>query len=355
MKKSVKIASLFIAVMLLFCACSVNGQGNDNKIVTDDGADKANQKFSDMMSFDDIMSDIKNIDLYYEPDFDGLTVQTEKDDESATAVKYYYDGDTLVYAVYEGYGEDCFDYYTASKQGRELTVKYVNEESERFSVDVSCKDYSISFSELDKKDKYGAKYITASAEEPAENDFSRSVTYTYENSNEYISQGFYYEEDGYHRYSAYPTEDNKIESEDTVIYKKADSVNVNESLPSMLKDYRVKNGELALGTHTLEYTQNANGEKSWYVVADVYAVFDDRFKALEYSEKYGIDVQKSETDEDYWVAKFEGTALPVSDSFDDFFGFAKQEINDYYYCALIFDDDGRLKDLDPSSAKLTYY
>ncbi|MGN1124452.1 MAG: hypothetical protein ACI4RR_08925 [Eubacterium sp.] len=354
MKQLIKLASMLLAVMLMLCACNVNEQ-EDTTVTTNEGINEVGENFSDLMSLDDIISDTKNIDLYYTPDLDGLTKQTEKDDESATAVTYYYDGKTLVYAFYEGYGEECFDYYTTSKQGRSLTVKYVDEGSERYSVDVACRDYSISFSELDKKAKYGAKYITASAEETAKNDFSRSVTYTCENGEEYISQGFYYAEDGYHRYSAYPSENNKIDSEDTLIYKKADSVNVNESLPSLLKDYRVKNGELLLGTHTLEYTQSSGGEKLWYVVADVYAVFDDRFKALEYSEKYGIDVQKSETDEDYWVAEFKSTALPVSDSFDDFFGFAQQEINDYYYCVLVFDDDGRLKDLDPSSARLTYY
>lgn len=350
MKNFIKINSVILAFILMLCGCSSGGQSPEEIIPENELSDNANKVFSDMLSFDDIMSDTENIDLYYKPDYDGLTEKVEKDDESATAVRYFYDGDNVVYAKYEGYGEECFDYFTNSQSGKKLTVKYIDNNSERYTVDISSEDYSVSFSKLDKKDKYGAKFITATVEVPTDNDFSKSVIYTYDKEQVYISEGYYYADDGYHRYC-----NDGFSTEDAVIYDKADSVNVNESLTSILDDYRVCDSEIAVGQHHLEYTQNGDGTKNWFIIADVYAVFDDKFKASEFSDKYGIEVNVSDTDENYWVAKFENTAIPVSDSFEDFFEFARQEFSDYYYCSLIFDKNGKLKDLNPSTAKLTYY
>ncbi|MDD6620556.1 MAG: hypothetical protein PUE75_05645 [Eubacteriales bacterium] len=350
MKHLIKINLVILTLILMLCGCSAGNQSSEELIHENELSDNADKIFSDMTSFDDIISDTKNIDLYYTPDYDGLTEKIEKDDESATAVRYFYDGDNVVYAKYEGYGEECFDYFTSSESGKKLTVKYIDNNSERYSVDISCDDYSVSFSELDKKDKYDAKFITVTVEAPAENDFPKSVIYTYYKGQVYISEGYYYADDGYHRYC-----NDGFSTEDAVLYDKVDSVNVNEGLKSILSDYRVCDSEIAVGQHHLEYTQNDDGTKNWFIVADVYAVFDDKFKASEFSEKYGIDVSVSDTDENYWVARFEKTAIPISDSFEDFFEFAKQEFSDYYYCSLIFDKNGRLKELNPSTAKLTYY
>lgn len=354
MKQVLKLLTVLLVLSIMFVACSANTGSNTEDVPQNTVAVYGTDMFDDMMNFDDMIKDVENVDFYLKADFQGLTVENEKDDESAIAVNYYYDGDTLVYADYIGYGEDCFDYYTKSKSGRDITVKYTDQNSQRYNIQVEANNYLISFSELNKEDKYRAEYITATVMRKAENDLPKQVTYTYEGGKTYISNGNYYNMDGYHLYTSYPNGD-VLDKDDTVIYKKADSVNVNESLPSMLADYRVKSAELAVGDHKLEYTENADGEKQWYIVADIYAVFTDKNKALDFSDKYGVEVNKSDVDEDLWVALFEGSALPISEKFDDFFEFAQQEVNDEYYCTVVLDKDGALKTLDRSTAKLTYF
>lgn len=350
MKQLFKVCSIILAMVILFCACSSNETKNINVM------DESNGKFDDMVSFNDIIKDVKNVDFYLPLDTNGLTEKVEKDDESATAVKRYYDGDILVFAIYEGYGENCFDYYTKSESDKDITVKYIYQDGSVFSVDVSCDDYSISFSELDKKAEYGAKTIYATAGKSADNDFPKYVSYAYENGKAYVSCGCYYDTDGYHYYSAYPIDDKgNIEAEDVLRYQLVEKADVDKSIYTKLNDYRVNDVEICFGEHRLEYTENPDGSKNWFIVANVNAVFNDRAKALEFSDKYGIDVDVSDTDDDYFIAKFDGVTLPVSDKFEDFFEFASQEVNDYYYCSVIFDKDGAVKKLDSSTSALSYY
>lgn len=348
MKRLFKTSLIALALSVALCGCSSN-DGNSKDY-------DAYKNFKDMMSFDDIMDDVKKVDLFLEPDYSNLTEKVEKDDEAATAIKYYYDGDALVYAKYEGYGEDSFDYYTKSESGRDLTVKYVDENSERYSVDVSCDDYCVSFLYLEKKCEYDARHIIASAEIAAENDLPKTVTYVYDNGETYISNGYYYAEDGYHSYYSIPIDgDNNMVSDDIVKYAKVDSVNVNKDIPSYLDDERIIDSEIVVGEHTIEYTENADGSKNWYVVADVYAVFDSEDKAVEFAKEYNLDYNVSNTDDTIFMSWFEKVTLPISDSYEDFLDFAMQEVNDYYYCSLVFDEDGNIKDLNPATAKMSYY
>ena len=357
MKRLVSILLTAAMVILSFCGCTnAADESNTNKTTQQQIADNNIKAFDDLMSFDDMMNDIKDVNLYLVPDYKGLTETVEKDDESSTAVKKYYDGDKLVYTKYVGYGEDCFDYSCKSASGRDIVVKYVDESGERYSVDVSSDDYSVSFSELDKKSKHGAKMIYATAEETAENDFPKYAVYVLDNDKLYISNGCYYAEDGYHYYSAYPVDnDFNIESEDILRYECVKDINVDSDLIKILSDYRVADKEIVFGNHNLKFTKDDDGNKKWYIIADVYAVFDSKSKALEFSEKYDIDVNVSDTDDSYWTAKFENAVLPVSNKFDNFFEFAMQEVNDYYYCSIVFDKDDCVKKLDSTTAKLMYY
>ncbi len=355
MKHIIKIISVLLAVVLLFCACSSKGNNDDNVKVISDVVHDNDDKFADFMSFDDIYNDVANIDLYLEPDFSDLTEKIEKDDESSTAVKNYYDGDKLVYKKYEGYGEDSFDYITESKGNRDIVVKYINQDGERYSVNIDCDDYSLAFKDLNKKSKYGADSIYATAYKQNKNDFKEYATYSYENGKIYLVNGAYYDYDGYHNYSAQPTDDKgNVEAEDTVKYKLAEKVNIDKNLYTMLKDYRVGDIEICIGNHSLEYTQAKDKIKTWYIVSDVYAVFKSRDKAIEFSDKYNVDVFVPK-DEDYYVAKFEGATLPVSKDYSDFFDFFSEEIDDFFYCSVILDKNAEVTNLKSSSAMLVYY
>ncbi|MGN1329118.1 MAG: hypothetical protein ACI4V4_05430 [Eubacterium sp.] len=350
MKNLFKIGSIILSLVVFFCACSANKQVNVNI------NDESNGKFDDMLSFSDIINDVSDVDFYLEPNYSNLTEKIEEDEESSTAIKYYYDGDVLVYADYEGYGEDCFDYYTKSKSGKDLTVKFVDEDDDRYSVYATCDDYSIYFSYLDKDEDLGAKYITATAQIPVENDLPKSVSYIYDGVSVYLCDGYYYADDGYHQFMAVPvSSDNEYSSQDVLKYAKVDNVNVIEKLPSILEDERIIDSEIAIGEHTLEYIENADGTKDWYVVADVYAVFDSETNAADFANEYGLDYNVSNTDDTIFMSWFEQVALPVSDAYEDFFDFALEEVNDCYYSSVVFDEDGKLIDLNSATSVMSYY
>lgn len=355
MKHIIKIFTVLFVVVLLFSACSSTGNTDDKVTVISDVVHDNDDKFAGFMSFDDIYNDVANIDLYLDPDFEDFTEKVEKADESSTAIKDYYDGDTLVYKKYEGYGEDSFDYITKSKGNRDIVVKYINQDGVRYSVNVDCNDYTITFKELNEKSKYGADSIYATAYKQNKNDFKEYATYSLENEKIYLVNGAYYDYDGYHYYTAQPTDDKgNVEAEDTVKYKLVEKADIDDKLFSMLKDYRVGDIEICIGNHNLEYTQSKDKTKNWYILSDVYAVFKSRDKAIEFSDKYKVDVFVPK-DEDYYVAKFEGATLPVSNEYSGFFDFASEENNDFFYCSVILDKNGDVTNLKSSSAMLTYY
>lgn len=350
MKKIIKILIPVLILSLSFCACSTNQQ-KTTILPNDDVTTKMLKHFNDQLSFDDVMGDIENVDLYFQPDYSDLKEKVEKDDESSTAKRYFYDGNKLLYCKYEGYGEDSFDYYTKSKSGKDITVKYVDNDKVRNSVSIEGENYNVSYSDLNKENEYKADtiYVTVGNLDNLDN----CITYCYSNNNVHIDSAYYYSNDGYHKYTASLNDDNQYESFDDVYFAMVDNVEVDNSLCSMFKDYMLDDCEMLVGNQKFVYFENDNNEKTWYVTGDFYAVFDNRNKANAFAKKYNVEVKQSDTDEDFWISEFKGTTFMISPEFKDFYKTATSD--DYYYTSVKFDKNGNITKFDDSNAKLSYY
>lgn len=356
MKKIINVLIPILILSFVFCACSANYE-NVSISSNDDVAKKVLEQFKDYLSFDDVIKDIEDVDLYFQPDYSNLKEKVEKDDESSTAKRYFYDGDKLLYCKYEGYGEDTFDYYTKSKSGKDITVKYVDDDKVRNNVSIECDDYKVSYSDLNKDDKFKANSVYVTVGKSTDNDFSQNITYAYTDGNVHIDSAYYYSNDGYHKYTTSPNENNEYDSFDDICFVNVDSAEVDNSLYSMLTDYMVDDCEMLVGNQKFEYFEDDCNEKVWYVLGDFYAVFDNEKKADAFSKKYNVKVKKSDTDEDFWIAEFKQETFKISTDFKDFYKTAldMQNTDDYYYTSVVFDKDSNVKGFKNSTDKLMYY
>ena len=346
-KKWMKIVFVVWAVLSL-TACSFQNNGN-----ADPAKGSVLERFNGSKTFDEIMGELNEIDYYLVPDFNGLTKETENDDETATAVDYYYDGDTLVYADYRGYGEDAFSYYFTSKNGDEIEVLYVDSDGERESLDVKGADFSVSLYELNKESEYGADYITVSITGNESEEFPNKLLYSVEEGNAYISEAYYNDKDGYHYYSAYLDENGEPDESDEVLYKKEDKISPFEKLREFTQDPRVKDVELLIGNGSYSYTENANKEKVWYYKGSAFAVFSDSQSAIDFAKENGLEAREDETDEDFWVVEISDSYFEFSENFEDLISFITREVNDYYYRSIVCDENGKRQALE--SGHLSYY
>lgn len=348
-KKWLKIVFVVLAVLSL-TACSLQNNGNANSA---NGAQSILERFNGSKTFDEIMEELKEIDYYLVPDFNGLTKKTEKNEENATEIDYYYDGDKLVYADYIGYGEDAFSYYYTSESGDEIEVLYVDSDGKRESLDVLSADFSVYISELNKDAKYGADYLTVSINGKEARELPDTLIYSVEENNTFISAAYYNDKDGYHYYTAYPDENGKPDESDDVIYKKEDKISPFEKLWEFAQDPRVKDIELLIGNGSYSYTENENNEKTWYYHGSAFVLFSDNQAALDFAKENGFEVREEETDEGPWIVEIPDSYFEFSDSYEDLISFITAEVNDYYYRSVIADKDGKIQSLE--SGHLSYY
>ena len=355
---------LYIVLLGLICAmllssCSAQTPNQTGSETTEKVSVEAAEQTEDVLShfkgfknFDEVMSEACEVDISIKADFKNLTKKTEKDDESATAVDYYYSGDVLVYKDYKGYGEAVLEYYCTSEQGTPLKVIYAGEGNIKFCLGVETEDYSVSFDKLNEESKYKADSIRVSVFQNEENDFPKKLNYTYENETLYISSANYYESDGYHYYRAYADENMKITEESGIEYKKENGIKNYSKLKAFCQDPRVDEVDLLIGSGEWCYTEN-EGKKTWFYKGNAYAVFSDRYKAYKFAQENSLEAKQDENDEDYWLVEIKDKYFEFSPSFDDFYSFAESEVNDNYYASIVIDKNGRIKAIEGS--ELSYY
>lgn len=356
MKKIFSVFIIFLCISLLSsCAAKPQGEGKiTTEAVSVEPAEQTQNilsHFKGFKTFEEVVSEACEVDFNLNPDFSNLTKKTEKEDESATAVDYYYSGDTLVYKVYRGYGEEMLEFFTTSKKGTALSVTYIEVNGETDGVCVHADGYRVDFNSLNKKSKYKADSIQVSVFQE-ENDFPKVLNYTYENESLYISSAKYYESDGYHYYRAYTDENMKITEESKIEYKKENGIKNYSRLKAFCQDTRVKEVDLLIGNGKYCYTES-NGKKTWFYKGNAYAVFSDRYKAHKFANENNLMSKQDENDEDFWVVEIKDEYFEFSPSFDDFYSLAEAEVSDYYYASIKIDKNGRIKALEGS--ELSYY
>lgn len=356
MKKVLCLIITLTMVLTAFAACS-KPTNVDDEATTRQGQPVSNAKVDTegLMTAEEVIDDASTVDFNLRMEVEGLKKVEEKDDESATSTISYYDRNgKIIYKKYVGYGEDSFDFYTKSKSGKDLTVKYIDEDGKTDSINVTCTDYSISFGDIDSAEKYGADDVDIVVQKTAENDFPKTAEYEYEDGKFKLTGNMFYADDGYHRYSCSYDDGNPTES-DIVLYEKADSVKTNDDLYEMANDHRVKSAEFVEGQHKIEYTKDTNGKKTWFLCADIYFVFNNQTGAEQFADKYGLTAQLSQYGDRFYTCTLAQTAVPVDGTFSEFFDFAQQDFNDYSFGKLHLTDSGAIADITENDANLIFY
>lgn len=132
-------------------------------------------------SYEEILKDVSNIDIYYGMDKTGLKSETVYEEEFSSNCTYWKNSKgEKVYRTYEAHGDDKFDYFTKSESGNDIMVTYWGTSENREKLNINCDEYNIMFINLNKDDKYGADVICATAMEKANGKFTgKSVEYVY--------------------------------------------------------------------------------------------------------------------------------------------------------------------------------
>lgn len=350
MKKAV---SFILALSIIFCFCSC---GKSSKIdIQTVGNEKSKNIVEALgaMKIDEVLEDIKNIDLYLEPDFnDGkYTVKTEEDTESETKNINYYSGDTLVYTKYEGYGEEGFASYTKIASELEATVKYYTDSGDNRSVIIETAKYSVFANRLNEEDPCGlADTNITVVSENAKAPFECSATYYYDNGKATFENAVYLENGNWQRY-IYGVDTDGTESEytDVLVYGAAPKIN-DDIIKVLQSDKSYKYAAIEIAGKDKWY----NVGDEWFVNAQLAIVMNSKNQAEEYIKKNNLNG----TVDDYGsiIVKIDDVYLPVSEDAilegGKLPSFIAGEVDDSFFRAITLDDNGVITKLEPSDISI---
>ena len=344
MKKAV---SFILALSIIFCFCSCGK--NDKVSIQTVGNEKSKNIVETLgtMKIDEVFEDIKNIDLYLEPDFDEnkYTVKTNEDDESDTKDINYYSGDTLVYTKYEGYGEKGFANYTKTASGLDATVKYYTDSSDNRSVIIETSRYSVFANHLNKEDPCGLADTNITViSENTKAPFECSATYYYDNGKATFENAVYLENGDWQRY-IYGVDTDGTESEytDVLVYGAAPKIN-DDIIRVLQSDRSYKYAAIEIAGDNKWY----NVGDEWFVEAELAIVTDNEKQAKEYIKKNNLNG----TVDDYGsiIVKIEDVYLPISKEaiLEDgkLPSFIAGEVDDSFFKAITLDSDGVITKLE---------
>lgn len=349
---------MVLCIILCFCSCGKNDTGtNENdkiniKVVENEKSKKIVEALG-TMKVSEVLNDIKNIDLYLEPDFseEKYTVKTDEDTENGTKDINYYSGDNLVYTKYEGYGEEGFVNYTKTASGLEATVKYYTYSDDSRTVCIETPKYSVFANTLNKDDVYGlgdTNIILASENEKTP--FECSAVYYYDNGTATFENAAYLEDGNYQRYS-YGVDPEGVESEYTDMLVSGTVPKISDDIIKVLQsDRSYKYAAIEIAGSNKWYN---SGDK-WYVEAELAIVADSKKQAEEYKEKNNLNG----TVDDYgsFIVKIDNAVLPIDkDAFLEdgkLPEFISGEIDDSFFRQITLDDSGVITELTPSDISI---
>ncbi|MDD7646109.1 MAG: hypothetical protein PUJ35_02545 [Ruminococcus bromii] len=291
------------------------------------------------MTLNDVLDDISEVDLYHRmPDVQSYRQETVEDPEADTEQVRYYRDEDLVYVRYIGYGEDAFDYYTQSKSGEDLVVKYIDQDGERYGVSIEAEDYSFSADGL-KKGRVPASY-QVSIRRAEEDRLTEYAVYSMENDTVYLSQAQYYDAEGNVRWYGSYLNEGEIEEWDDIRYPLEPDIRVSPELTEAMRNGDYDHMEVMLGAHRLSF----DSRNRWYLTGQFAFVCEQREQAEKLADAYQLDMFESD-DGSYYVELCDVTAA-IAENFlyqdEDIFGFAQDEFNDPFYRPVEMLEDGSI-------------
>ena len=361
MKRVVSVLSLALAILVAASGCAANG--GLNEVFSGDGKNIV-EYFGEECSCQTILDDLKNLDMNHEPSYAGLSHTSALNQDTNTVVHQYFDGEKLVYQVYENYGEEGFTYYTQSVSGKELEVSYYTEEGKINSVAAKSDDYTVLFENPDSKMPCGAEKVYITATKKGDTELPETISYEIDGKTVSLSSTDYYG-DGEYRFYTSDVEKNKISSEGKGIkFEKSDSEpdsELTQLLSSAAKTSRV---QTILGEHVFSYKNTDKGMK-WFMKCGAYVIFDSEDEARKFvadnNLKVGTNVfvGSAYSVSDRFYVEFRDVYLAVADSFE-YIGkgineFVFEEFDDKSFADISFNADGEITGLKSDNSILSVY
>ncbi len=346
--KRIIVSLIIVALLLSMAACGVSGK-SDIVVSNSDEVTHIIDSFEGSMSPQEILDELRGIDLTGKKiNYSGMESETVTDEENSTSITYYSKEGERIYAVYEGYGEECIDFYTKTKSGYKVTVKYVYPGTEEAYADVTFENngwtYVATYGDLNQETFYGASIINIIilCEDGMYTEYML-FNITFENSDIscLLESAKYIDSNGdYRQYIN--------EGYDELLVEKYDDKNELCDVPIE----ELVDTEILMGPHTVYLGEN----NEFYIKTTLVRVFSegtgvDRF-VKEHDFTKGKDVN-DELDIAYndVVLKFADDCSV--DGYENVFGFVMDEYNDYVYKSVLFNEEGEISKV--STGTLSYY
>jgi len=361
------ILSLILALSLILTAAGCTGNRDTTQTTVGTfkyiGDRELKLKFDSITTISAILDDVSVIDLDMEMgSITGLDKETEEDVENSTSIDYYYRNKELIYAVYNGYGENVWKYYTTSKAGTPIIASFWDEGNGP-SVTIETNDdelgyaYNIHFENVSKDFSNGAEKIYVTASKGGE-----SFTYLVDGEKYYISSAVYWKDDALHSYLADADNGKLTYNYDEVVISsnipEVDSAD-KEMLEVGISSDGFMSANLLLGTHEIYM----NKEGDIYISAEttlIFGSYKDAEQAIFNMQDIGVKASDFTVDDSYGediYAVDVGTCVfavskEYKDAVNEFSNLAIEEFDDWAFYELELDENGDILSMKHASISI---
>lgn len=365
------LALLMVSSLLVLASCAKPSDAPKSNITSLKyvGDSKLRKRFESFATIQEILDDVSVIDLKHEMNVTGLEKQTEEDEENSTSIDYYYRNQERIYAVYNGYGENVWKYFTTSKSGVPIVASFWDEgDGPRVTIETNEEatgltyEYKVSYQNVSTDFGNGAEQIDIAITKGEESCVSTIIGNYY-----FISSATYWDDSkiDLHLYQAQFNADTK-----KVEYQ-YDKVIISSKLPELTSDEisikRVGTSasslaevDILLGKHVVYKDQD--GKMS--ISADTTLVFKDEDAASRALRSLKAASVKADdfTIEDYgdgeaFLIDIGTCYFEMSSDFEDadtvLTEYAMSEFDDYVYKTVDLDRNGNIKSFEYST--ISYY
>ncbi|MBQ1896096.1 MAG: hypothetical protein II473_00855 [Clostridia bacterium] len=353
--KRVLCVALSLMVLLCFAACK---SGDDSPATIASlkyiGERDLKVKFDSITTLKSIMDDTSIVDINMTMgSISGLEIKTEKNEENGSSIDYYYRGKERIYAVYNGYSENLWQYFTTSKTGVPLIVSFWDEgevANVEIAVDENYTDlgytYKVRYENLGTDYGNGAEVIEASVTKDGE-----TYTYHIDGNYYYICQAIYLQDEQLHRFTA-DADDGKIiyHYDEIIISTEVPVVSPDdEAMLEQALSSEFKSVDILLGKHQIY----KDTEGDMFINAETTLVFEsekDAEDAIHAMQMMGVKASDFTVERDkgdrYYIVNIGTYLFALSPDFEDgkkvLTGFAIDEFDDFVYKSVTFDSENRI-------------
>lgn len=323
------------------------------------------EKFDSITTLKEIMDDVSTVDINMKMgSITGLEKKTETDEDSGTSIDYYYRGEERIYAVYNGFSENIWQYFTTSKSGVPLIVSFWNQDDKANVLIESDPDYekmdyeySVAYKDIGTDYGNGAKAIDVSVYKGVE-----TYTYHIDGNFYYVCFATYWQNDEMHRFTA-SAENGKVNYHYDEVVVSADVPEKNPDDEAMLEQALstdLHSVDILFGKHKIY--RNADGDMS--ISAETTLVFDDEElaeSAIRSMQMMGVKAAdftvQRDNDDKYYIINIGTYLFDLSPDYKEgketLLEFAADEFDDFEYKSVTFDAYHRITGFGPGD--ISYY